>query len=113
VNWEADEPRSSRCRNGAWTFSTEELEKLSIGACNPDYPKVARTARVTGTVQLEFVTDAGGKITDITILKPLAFGLDDAARDALATWRFLPLMRNGAPVSGCGQVKFEFGSWPR
>jgi TonB family protein len=113
VNWGAEEPGSSRCRNGEWTFSAEELAKLAIGACNPDYPRVARNARITGTVLLEFATDAAGKITDITILKPLAFGLDHAARDAFATWRFHPLVRNGTPVSGCGRVKFVFGSWPR
>ena len=40
----------------------------------------------------------GGDVTDIHVLKPLPFGLDQAAVDAVKRWKFKPGTLNGQPV---------------
>ena len=64
----------------------------------PAYPEVARKARVSGIVIVECTIDKNGIVTDVHVLKPLPFGLDQAAVEAVRKWRFKPGTLNGQPV---------------
>lgn len=64
---------------------------------SPDYPVIAQQARVQGTVILEAVIDASGKVTDARVLRSIAL-LDQAALDAVRQWVFTPTLLNGVPV---------------
>ncbi len=64
----------------------------------PQYTEVARQARLQGTVIVEAVIDEGGRVRDVHILKGLPLGLDRAALDAVAQWRFTPATLNGRPL---------------
>ena len=63
----------------------------------PEYPAIARSARVSGIVILEAVLGEDGSVRDVKVLrsKPL---LDGAAIDAVRQWRFTPTLLNGVPV---------------
>jgi TonB family protein len=64
----------------------------------PVYTEEARLARVTGVVILETVIDEQGNVTDVKVLKSLHEGLDQAAMEAVRTWKFKPATLAGRPV---------------
>ncbi|HET9225827.1 MAG TPA: energy transducer TonB [Thermoanaerobaculia bacterium] len=71
---------------------------VKISGALPKYPEEARKARVSGVVTLEAVIDEQGNVTDVKVLKGLPMGLDQAAIDAVKTWKFKPATLDGKPV---------------
>ena len=69
-----------------------------IHRVDPVYPEQARKARISGIVILEAIIDETGRVTKATVLKPLPFGLDQAALDAVKQWEFRPGTLNGTAV---------------
>lgn len=69
-----------------------------INRVEPLYPEEARKARITGIVIVEAIIDRNGVVKNVSVLKPLPFGLDQAALDAVRQWTFRPGTLNGAPV---------------
>jgi protein TonB len=65
----------------------------------PEYTETARRARLQGVVILEATVSREGKVVSTRVLKGLPLGLDEAAREAVAQWRFTPATRNGEPVA--------------
>ena len=63
----------------------------------PDYPGVAVSAKVSGTVILEATVNEAGVVTDVAVLRSI-YLLDQAAIKAVKQWRYEPLMLNGQPV---------------
>ena len=63
----------------------------------PDYPAIARSARVSGIVILEAILGVDGAVRDVTVLRSIPL-LDQAAVDAVRQWRFTPTLLNGVPV---------------
>jgi TonB family protein len=64
----------------------------------PEYTDEAREAKVQGVVILETVIDEKGNVTDVRVLKGLPSGLDEAALEAVRTWKFNPAKMDGKPV---------------
>jgi protein TonB len=62
----------------------------------PDYPAIAREARIEGTVILEATTDVFGRVTGVRVLRSVAL-LDEAALAAVRQWVYEPLVVNGRP----------------
>lgn len=69
-----------------------------ISQTKPTYTEVARKARLQGTVILEAVIDEEGDVASTRVLKGLPMGLDQAAVDAVSTWKFKPATFEGKPV---------------
>ena len=69
-----------------------------ISSTRPVYTELARRARVSGTVIVEAIIDEQGDIVNTRVLKGQPLGLDQAAVDAVKTWKFKPAMLNGKPV---------------
>ena len=69
-----------------------------IKRVEPRYPEEARANRVSGIVILETVIDRTGAVRDVQVLKPLPFGLDQAAVEAVRQWQFVPGTLDGEPV---------------
>ncbi len=63
----------------------------------PEYPEIARRAGVEGTVVLEAVLDATGRVESIRVLRSRPL-LDEAAVKAVRQWRYSPTELNGVPV---------------
>jgi TonB family protein len=64
----------------------------------PQYTENARRARLEGTVIVQAVIDETGRVLDVQVLKTLPMGLDVAAAQAVAQWRFTPATFNGRPL---------------
>jgi TonB family protein len=64
----------------------------------PQYTAAALRRRVEGRVLLQAVVGLDGRTRDVLVLESLDPDLDDAARKALAAWRFRPGRVEGTPV---------------
>lgn len=73
----------------------------------PKYPKEAKKARVTGTVQVKVVVDEKGKVAKADAIsgEPL---LHQAAEKAALKWRFEPTLLFGKPVKVSALLTFNF-----
>lgn len=77
----------------------------------PRYPATAQAARIEGTVILDAVIDAAGRVTDVRVIRSLPL-LDQAAIDAVRQWRFTPTLLNGNPVPILLTVTVQFKLGP-
>jgi TonB family protein len=74
----------------------------------PHYPDEAREKGIAGNVIVEVVIDKSGIVRDVKVLKPLPFGLDQAAVDVVRQWRFAPATVNGEPLDVIFQMIIGF-----
>ncbi|HNY42364.1 MAG TPA: TonB family protein [Bryobacteraceae bacterium] len=74
----------------------------------PEYSEQGLEAGVQGISLYEIVIDEKGMATDLRLLSPLGYGLDERARQAILQWRFYPARLNGEPVSVYGQIEVSF-----
>jgi protein TonB len=73
----------------------------------PEYPPLAKMARIQGTVRLEAIIANDGTIQDLKVLSghPL---LVKAALDAVKQWRYQPTLLNGEPVEVVTEIDVNF-----
>jgi periplasmic protein TonB len=73
----------------------------------PDYPPLAKMARIQGTVRLEAVISKDGTIQDLKVLNghPL---LVKSALEAVQKWRYQPTLLNGEPVEVVTEIDVNF-----
>lgn len=73
----------------------------------PEYPPLAKMARIQGTVRLEAIIAKDGTIQDLKVLSghPL---LVRAALDAVKQWRYQPTLLNGEPVEVVTEIDVNF-----
>jgi TonB family protein len=64
----------------------------------PDYPDVAKMARVQGEVVLAAVITKEGRIKDLEVLVTPSPMLTEPALDAVKRWEYAPYLLNGEPV---------------
>jgi len=74
----------------------------------PQYSEEARKAKLQGDATLSVTVEANGKVSDIRVLKPLGFGLDEEAAAAVIQWRFKPATKNGMPVRVAAAINVNF-----
>jgi TonB family protein len=72
------------------------------------YTEEARQNKVQGTVVLNVIFTAEGRITSIRVVRGLPDGLTEKAIEAAQRIRFNPATKNGAPVSVRGNLEFSF-----
>jgi TonB family protein len=63
----------------------------------PEYPAIAISARVSGSVIIEAVIGTDGRVSDAKVLRSIPL-LDEAALKAVRQWRYSPTLLNGVPV---------------
>ncbi len=76
----------------------------------PDYPELARVARIEGDVILQAVIHKDGTVGEISVLRCTkgCVGFEDAAIEAVAMWRYKPATQNGKPVDCYFTVLVDF-----
>ena len=70
---------------------------MLIQKTTPSYPPIAKAARVSGTVVLQATISKGGTIENLRVVSGPAM-LQQAAMDAVKTWRYRPYLLNNEPV---------------
>jgi len=83
------------------------LNGSAIEMPKPEYPEIARRARVTGTISVEVVIDETGKVISAHAASgpPL---LREAAVKAAVRARFTPTKLSGQPVKITGTLNYRF-----
>ena len=73
----------------------------------PEYPTIARTQKVDGTVELDaYISEKGDVVRADVVTGPTLFRA--AAEDALLKWKFKPASVNGVPVPSRSRVFIVF-----
>lgn len=83
------------------------VEAQAISRPSPEYPELAKRARVEGDVQLNAVIGVDGNIKELRVHSghPL---LVNAAVQAVSQWRYRPTILNGDPVEVVTQITVNF-----
>ncbi len=76
---------------------------------DPKYQGEACQAVRQGTAVLSLIVSSIGRAQEVNVARPLGFGLDQQAVQAIQIWRFKPAMKDGraAPVYGTIEVHFR------
>jgi TonB family protein len=74
----------------------------------PAYSQEALAARQEGTVEIALIVALDGTPSDLRVVQPLGFGLDEKALEAVSKWRFAPALVNGQPAKVRAVVKVPF-----
>jgi len=74
---------------------------------DPQYPAIARAAKVQGRVILEATIAKDGSVKDVKVLRSLPM-LDQAAVEAVQQWKYTPTMLNKEPVEVIMTVTVDF-----
>lgn len=69
-----------------------------IRQVQPEYPPLARQARIQGDVVIDSVIDTQGRVTEMKVVSGSAL-LVESAIQALGQWRYQPTLLNGQPVA--------------
>jgi protein TonB len=80
---------------------------LLIRRVQPNYPPLARQARIQGTVILHAVISKDGSITGLQLVSGHPM-LAPAAIEAVKQWKYKPYLLNGEPVEVDTEVQVNF-----
>jgi protein TonB len=76
----------------------------------PEYPELARVARIEGRVILQAIILKNGTVGEIEVLncnRP-NMGFEEAAIGAVRQWRYVPATQGGRPVDVYFTVRVDF-----
>jgi protein TonB len=79
-----------------------------ISKVDPSYPPHAVRMQAEGSVVLEIVIDETGSVTDVQVVRGLAFGLSEAAAEAVRHWRYRPAQGPSGPIASRKTVRVLF-----
>jgi len=87
-------------RNGGRAPTMVMATPLYQSNPKPVYPFLARRRSQQGTVMLQVVVSENGRVKRVTVYQSSGFVLlDNAARDTVKNWQFVPGTENGHPVT--------------
>jgi protein TonB len=92
-------------RFGEYVY-VEELPE-AITRPSPEYPDLARSAGVDGTVMVQALVGKDGRVKDTKVVKSIPM-LDEAAVKAVRQWVFKPALSNNKPVAVWVAVPVKF-----
>jgi protein TonB len=82
-------------------------EGLLLRRVDPEYPQMARLARIQGQVLLMAVINIHGEVDQLRVVAGLPL-LAKAASDAVRQWRYRPYLLNGKPCEVETQITVNF-----
>lgn len=84
---------------GAANQARDVSEPRAEHRVDAKYAEFAVRDKVQGALQLRLVVDASGMPQRIAVSRPLGYGLDANAVEAVRKWRFAPGMKDGSAVA--------------
>lgn len=89
------------------SFPPNLFRGVAIKRVQPDYPQLARSARITGVVLVEVLVDEKGEVAAVRAISGPT-ELQEAAVAAAYQWRFSPTTKNGVANKVIGTITFNF-----
>lgn len=71
-------------------------------------PEEADDCEDGAEVALRAVFHKSGKVTEVTLVKPMGCGLDEVAVRTVRKAKFTPAVKNGVPVSQYTDIEYQF-----
>jgi periplasmic protein TonB len=90
-------PRTVKKASRSLTISSGVMLGNLLDNTMPQYPAIARAARIQGVVVLQATISTTGLIKDLRVMSGPPM-LQQAAMDAVRSWRYKPYLLNGNPV---------------
>jgi protein TonB len=96
--------------------ATEEIQRIAVSSLDPGrllhlvqpvYPQLAKTAHVSGTVELSAVIGTDGRVRELRVIRGPAL-LRNAAIEAVRQWIYKPPVLNGKRVELVAPVDVIF-----
>ena len=84
-----------------------DVPPRAIKLTKPKYPKAAFHGRVEGTVEVEFLIDAKGRVVNTRLIRSIP-ALDAAAIECVRKWRFQPAEKAGRAVATVARAPVTF-----
>jgi protein TonB len=79
-----------------------------VNRVHPQYPELARKARLEGRVFLQAVITTDGSVREVTVLRSSNPLFNDVAVEAVRQWRYEPALQGGRPVTVYFTVIVDF-----
>jgi protein TonB len=100
-------PPKAKAPTGPVRVGGQVAEANLIRRVQPVYPPLAKSARVSGTVEFTAVISKEGNIEDLKLIRghPL---LVNAAKEAVLQWKYKPTLLNGQPVEVVTDIIVNF-----
>jgi len=87
---------------------TGKVTPVAIYTPDPQYTEEARKAKIQGTVTLSLTVGTDGRAHDVKVLRPLGYGLDDKAVEAVQSWKWEPALDQGVPIESKMNMDVHF-----
>jgi len=109
------QPAPSTTQEGDTVDLTPDVVKPEpLTRVQPNYPPVARTQKIQGTVILSLLVSEKGEVADVKVLREAggSAGLNEAAVAAAKKWKFRPAVKDGKRVKVwvTYPISFKLGS---
>lgn len=89
-------------------ITADVVQPVLIHKVQPEYPEIARKARIQGVVILEAIITKEGNVENVKVLRRLHPILDQAAVNSVQQWHYKPATLNGRPVKVYSTVTVKF-----
>lgn len=100
---------------GIWLQADKDTKKFKfpqpISMPDPEYDERALKAHVSGSVSLMIHISETGQVSDLWLLRPLGYGLDEKAVDSVRHYKFKPAQFDGHVVATVLTVELNFRSF--
>jgi TonB family protein len=93
--------------------SSGVMQGLSMSKVPPEYPEMARVARVQGSVVMAAIIGKDGTVQNLKVISSDSPLLNQAALDAVKQWKYRPYLLNGNPVEVDTQMTVNFTLAPQ
>ena len=78
-----------------------------IKMARPQYPNEAFVKKIEGTVIIEILIDATGRVFPVRVIQSIP-ALDQAAKETVKQWIFSPAVKNGKAVATIANAPVSF-----
>ncbi|NOU15580.1 MAG: TonB family protein [Methylococcaceae bacterium] len=94
--------------------TSNSYDLIVLSRVLPDYPPRARARGIQGWVQLNIIVTSAGTVSDARVVDASPKQIfDQAALEAIHSWRFKPAFKDGQPVGQEATLKLVFRLQPQ